>query len=59
MFKERLEKYSHELHFNKTEIAHKLEVSDSFYSLIELGKRKPSKNFMKKLVSISKIPEEC
>ena len=59
MFNERLEKYRYELHFNKTEMAHKLEVSDSYYSLIELGKRKPSKNFMKKLVSISKIPEEC
>lgn len=59
MFNERLEKYRHELHFNKTEMAHKLEVSDSYYTLIELGKMKPSKNFIKKLVSISKIPEEC
>ena len=59
MFNERLEKYRHELHFNKTKMANKLEVSDSYYTLIELGKRRPSKNFMKKLVSISKIPEEC
>lgn len=58
MFNERLEKYRNELHFNKTEMAHKLEVSDSYYSLIESGKRKPSKNFIEKLVSISEIPEE-
>lgn len=58
MFNERLEKYRNELHFNKTEMAHKLEVSDSYYSLIESGKRKPSKNFIEKLVSLSKMPEE-
>lgn len=58
MFNERLEKYRNELHFNKTEMAHKLEVSDSYYSLIESGKRKPSKNFMERLASLSEIPEE-
>lgn len=58
MFNERLEKYRNEFHFNKTEMAHKLEVSDSYYSLIESGKRKPSKNFTDKLVSLSEIPEE-
>lgn len=58
MFNERLEKYRHEFHFNKTEMAHKLEVSDSYYSLIESGKRKPSKNFIDKLVSLSEISEE-
>lgn len=58
MFNERLEKYRSEFHFNKTEMAHKLEVSDSYYSLIESGKRNPSKNFIEKLVSLSEIPEE-
>ena len=58
MFNERLEKYRHELHYKKTEMAHELEVSNSYYTLIESGKRNPSKNFLKKLVSISKIPEE-
>lgn len=58
MFNERLEKYRCEFYFNKTKIAHKLEVSDSYYSLIESGKRKPSKNFIEKLVSLSEIPEE-
>lgn len=48
MFNERLEKYRNELYFNKTEMAHKLEVSDSYYSFIENGKRKPSKNFIEK-----------
>ena len=58
MFNEHLIKYRNEFHFNKTEMAHKLEVSDSYYSLIESGKRKPSKSFIEKLVSVSEIPEE-
>ena len=58
MFNEHLIKYRNEFHFNKTEMAHKIEVSDSYYSLIESGKRKPSKSFIEKLVSVSEIPEE-
>ena len=58
MFNERLEKYRSELHFLKKEIAQKLEISESYYSLIESGKRNPSKNFIKKLVSVSELPEE-
>lgn len=58
MFNERLEKYRNELHIKRKEMVNKLDVSESYYSLIEIGKRKPSKNFIEKLVSISKLPEE-
>ena len=58
MFNERLEKYRNELHLKKMEMADKLEVSESYYSLIESGKRNPSKNFIEKLTLISELPEE-
>jgi len=58
MFNERLEKYRNELHLKKREMANKLEVSESYYSLIESGKRHPSKNLIEKLVVISELPEE-
>jgi Predicted transcriptional regulator len=58
MFNERLEKYRNELHLRKMEMADKLEVSESYYSLIESGKRNPSKNFIEKLTLISELPEE-
>lgn len=41
MFIECLEKYRNEYNFFKKEIAHKLDVSESFYGLVENGKRKP------------------
>ena len=40
------------------EMADKLQVSDSYYSLIENGKRSPSKTLIEKLVVISELPEE-
>ncbi|WP_241427082.1 helix-turn-helix transcriptional regulator [Clostridium saccharoperbutylacetonicum] len=43
MFNERLEKYRDELHLKQNEMAYKLKVSDGYYSLIESGKRYPSK----------------
>ena len=58
MFNERLEKYRNELHLKKREMANKLEVSESYYNLIENGKRNPSKNVIEKLVVISELPEE-
>lgn len=58
MFNERLEKYRNELHLKNMEMANKLEVSESYYSLIENGKRHPSKNLIEKLVVISDLPEE-
>lgn len=58
MFNERLEEYRNELHLKKREMADKLEVSESYYSLIENGKRNPSKNLIEKLVLFSELPEE-
>lgn len=58
MFNERLEKYRNELHLRKMEMADTLDVSESYYSLIENGKRNPSKNFIEKLTLISELPEE-
>lgn len=58
MFNERLEKYRNELHLKKMAMADKLEVSESYYSLIESGKRNPSKNLIEKLTLISELPEE-
>ena len=58
MFNDRLEKYRNELHLRKNEMADKLQISESYYSLIENGKRNPSKNFIEKLVLISELPEE-
>ena len=58
MFRERLEKYRNELHLKKKDMADKLQVSESYYSLIESSKRSPSKNFIEKLVLVSELPEE-
>ena len=58
MFNERLEKYRNELHLRKMEMADTLDVSESYYSLIESGKRTPSKNIIEKLVLLSELPEE-
>lgn len=58
MFNERLEKFRKELNLRRKEMAAKLEVSESYYSLIESGKRNPSKNFIEKVVLISECPEE-
>lgn len=58
MFNERLKEYRNKLHLKMNEMADKLQVSDSYYSLIESGKRSPSKAIIEKLVLISELPEE-
>lgn len=58
MFNDRLEKYRNELHLKMKDMADKLHVSESYYSLIESGKRTPSKNIIEKLVLLSELPEE-
>lgn len=58
MFNHRLEQYRESLHLKKKELADKLQISESYYSLIESGKRNPSKTFIEKLVFISELPEE-
>lgn len=58
MFCERLKKFRQYLNLNKRQMAKKLEVTESYYNVIENAKKKPSKNFVTKLVSISEKPEE-
>ena len=57
-FSERLKKYRNNLCLKKKELADKLDTSESYYNMIENGKRNPSKKFLVKLVSFSKQPEE-
>ena len=58
MFSSRLEKYRNEIHLKKREMADKLQISESYYSLIASGKRIPSKALLEKLVLISQLTEE-
>lgn len=60
MFKERLRKYRvDELKLNtKREMAEKLGVSEQLYAMVERGARKPSNDFLGKLIILSNIPEE-
>lgn len=60
MFKERLKKYrEEELMLNtKREMAEKLGVSEQLYAMVERGDRKPSNDFLRKLVICSNVPEE-
>lgn len=58
-FKDRLKKYREELGIDKKrDMANKLEISESFYNLLESGTRPVSKNVLNKLVVLSKKPEE-
>ena len=58
MFNERLKSYREDLNLNKKDFAEVLGISESYYNLIENGKRSPSKKVMIKLVSHSHKPEE-
>lgn len=58
MFNTRLEEYRESLDLKKKELADRLEVSESYYNMIENGKRNPSKSFIIKLVNNSGKPEE-
>lgn len=58
MFNDRLIKYRNALGKSKRDLAEELEISESYYNLIENGKRDPSKNFIEKLVILSEKPEE-
>lgn len=57
-FNERLKNYRNNLDLKKKEFADKLDTSESYYNMIENGKRNPSKKFLIKLVNFSKLPEE-
>jgi DNA-binding XRE family transcriptional regulator len=58
MFNIRLEKYRIELQSNKRQMADSIGISESYYSLIESGKRLPSRTVVGKIVAISKLSEE-
>lgn len=57
-FKDRLKSFRESLKISKRDFATKLEITESYYNIIENGKRKPSKTFLYKLVAFSKLPEE-
>ncbi|WP_270545616.1 helix-turn-helix domain-containing protein [Clostridium butyricum] len=57
-FENRLKNYRKNLGLKKRELADKLELSESYYNMIENGKRNPSKSFIIKLVNYSKKSEE-
>ncbi|MGG7213790.1 helix-turn-helix transcriptional regulator [Clostridium nigeriense] len=57
-FTERLIEYREGLNLNKKEMASKLEVLPSAYTMVENGSRKPSKKFLYSLVADSGKPEE-
>ena len=57
-FKDRLNKYRNSLGYTQRMLAHELDVSENYYSLFENGVRKPSRNFLIKLVNHSGKPEE-
>lgn len=58
MFKDRLYEYRILQGLSQKEMAAKLNVTDAYYSMIESGKRNPSKNFLHELVALSEKQEE-
>lgn len=60
MFDERLRNYrENTLKIStKKEMAEKLDMSEQLYAMVERGARKPSKDFLRKLVIYSNMPEE-
>lgn len=57
-FEQRLKKYRESKGLLKYKFAKNLDISESFYNMIENGRKNPSKNFLIKLVAESKKPEE-
>lgn len=57
-FKDRLTNYRKSLNIKKREMANILHISESYYNLVENGKREPSKNVLISLVANSGKPEE-
>lgn len=58
MFKERLVEFRSNLGLNKRQMANKLGMNESYYNMVESGKRNPSKTVMDNLVALSGKPEE-
>lgn len=57
-FTERLTQYREGLNLNKREMASRLEFAETYYNMIENGKRDPSKKFLYSLAADSGKPEE-
>lgn len=58
-FKDRLIEYRLEIGIDKKrDMASKLDISESYYNLLENGVRPPSKSVLRKLVLMSDKPEE-
>lgn len=58
-FNDRLKEYREKSGINlKKDMARKLEISESFYNLLESGTRPVSKNVLRRLVILSEKPEE-
>lgn len=57
-FGKRLEKYRTERMMTKRELAEKLEITEQYCGAIERGVKKPSKNFMEKLIVLTELPYE-
>lgn len=60
MFTNRLKNYrENEINLStKREMAEKMGVSEQLYAMVERGARKPSNDFLSKLVMLSNLPEE-
>lgn len=58
MFEKRLQEYREEKGYTKREFAKIIGVGETFYNMIENGKKNASKNFMIKLVAATELPEE-
>lgn len=57
-FKDRLSNYRESLNLNKREMASRLDFAETYYNMIENGKREPSKKFLYSLAADSGKPEE-
>ena len=58
MFIERLKEYREKLKMTKREMAEALGIGESYYNMLESGKRSPSKTVIVKLINHSHQPEE-
>lgn len=57
-FVERLKSYRESINLTKRDFSEKLNLSESYYNMIENGKRNPPKGFLYQLVAFSGFPEE-
>ncbi len=58
MFNERLKAYRESLGITKRDMSKRMNISETYYNMVENGSRQPSKNFIELLVIASHKPEE-